>query len=569
MAPLNKLPILFILLVAAIFLAGCVEPPATCGNGVCEAGETQLTCPQDCPLVESHFECEKQQCEEMPGPGTDTCATDIDCQIPPTDTHLECQTQSCVEVTGVGTDTCATDADCQQCKPPSDPVFSEKMIWDVPELCGFTFGGEWHDESNYRHINIRYISPEDLDQHSEYALNVYNSLEDASARFAEIVSAPGGLYNVSTKEVNGNTILEGISNLPTDNSRYLTWISGVNILTGYNGNDIGTVIDDLLLDVLTDEYLEKYPSTYNCGTDCPSPGNQKEISVAAINLQRANYSLQNLETKINSLVAAHPVLDLIVTPEYLFYNNDFKEDPVIIDCESVPCTVTSIGTTKSDTIINAVEFLQGIAAQNNVNIVFGTIAERIDIDGADVSISTQLIIDNAGIIIGKHRATKKAEFYTANLTSCEEDMAFCDKVYAAQMETVNTFSLTSAEGEEFEVIPVICGEKQNPDFINALSGANADIAALSEVDQDCDYEETTRRIQAGEHLLGLPDIVCTSVIQEIMLEWADEGVLKQNGYWLVSNGGSVGQIGIISWAENTIDNLEITADYIYGKVTID
>lgn len=76
----SKLPILFALLATAVVLAGCVEP-TVCGNGVCEAGEMQLTCPEDCggPPTETHLECQAQQCVEVLGAGIDGCATDGDC----------------------------------------------------------------------------------------------------------------------------------------------------------------------------------------------------------------------------------------------------------------------------------------------------------------------------------------------------------------------------------------------------------------------------------------------------------------------------------------------------------
>ena len=528
---MNK-SLLLIVLLAVVLLSGCVEPPTECGNGVCEVRESPESCPEDCTA-------------------------------PPPETHFECQAQACVEVQGQGTDECATDADCQQCEPPSDPLIREKMVWDLPELCGFTFGGGVEELSpSHTHADIRYLSPEDNDQHSEFALDMFGTVEEASTYFGE----PN---QDNLKIINGNKIFESvIGELPIGNQRMAWWLSGNNVIRSWNGNDLGTIIDDTLFDMLVLEYLEKYSSTYECGAECQPSGGQIEISVAAIKLQRADYSLENLEAKVNALVAAQPAIDLIVTPEYFFYDN-FKQDPVLIDCQESLCTVTSIGTEKSDIIKSAVEFLQEIAVQNNANIVFGTIAERIDIDGADVSISTQLIIDNGGSIIGKHRATKKAEFYTENVSDCEQDMDFCNKIYAAQMETVNTFTLSNANGDEFEVIPVICGEKNHADFIDALAGSNAVIAALSELDQDCDYEETTRRIQGGDNLLDLPDNVCAGVIADIMQEWTDKGLLKQNGYWLVSNGGPMGQIGIISWSNNMINDLEITDDYIYGKINID
>lgn len=69
------------LIAFALLLSGCVEQPV-CGNGLCEPSENHETCPQDCPLIESHLECQAQACVEVQGPGVDECATDADCLGP-------------------------------------------------------------------------------------------------------------------------------------------------------------------------------------------------------------------------------------------------------------------------------------------------------------------------------------------------------------------------------------------------------------------------------------------------------------------------------------------------------
>jgi len=146
---------------------------------------------------------------------------------------------------------------------PNDPFIQDKMILDLPELSGFTFVGMWQP---YTYIDLRYQKNNDIAfQRSEYMLNIFNSSEEANNNLNSLVNNAASLWNMSVKEVNGNKILEGTSKIPIGEQRYLIWVSGKNVLRGWNGDDEGRVIDDALFDVLTNAYLEKYPSTSGCG----------------------------------------------------------------------------------------------------------------------------------------------------------------------------------------------------------------------------------------------------------------------------------------------------------------
>ncbi len=145
-----------------------------------------------------------------------------------------------------------------------DPFIKEKMILDLPELSGFTYGGTWDFPPNfpYYHIDLRYYSPQDSDQHSEYLLEIFDSNEEAEVHFNNEVNRARTIWDISLKDVNGNKVFEGISRSSIGDERYFIWLSGNNVLQGWNGNDLGTVIDNALFEVLADAYLEKYPSTY-------------------------------------------------------------------------------------------------------------------------------------------------------------------------------------------------------------------------------------------------------------------------------------------------------------------
>jgi len=46
---MNKKIVLIAVLAIALLLSGCVGPiQQSCGNGICDAGETEQSCPADC-----------------------------------------------------------------------------------------------------------------------------------------------------------------------------------------------------------------------------------------------------------------------------------------------------------------------------------------------------------------------------------------------------------------------------------------------------------------------------------------------------------------------------------------
>ena len=86
------------LIVLAVFLSGCVQQPI-CGNGICEAGENDTVCPQDCQThsTETHFECQNELCVEVLGAGENQCATDANCLY--FDENIVRLSQGCIGLT--------------------------------------------------------------------------------------------------------------------------------------------------------------------------------------------------------------------------------------------------------------------------------------------------------------------------------------------------------------------------------------------------------------------------------------------------------------------------------------
>ena len=136
----------------------------------------------------------------------------------------------------------------------TDSFIQGHMVMNLSQLANYSYGGMW---TPYSDIDLRYISKQDGDQHSEFRLQIYNSSREAK-------NALGIINPDNLKIINGNKISEEIiEQVPAGNQRRVDWISGNNIITGWNGNDLGSIIDDTLFNTLVPAYLQKYPSTYD------------------------------------------------------------------------------------------------------------------------------------------------------------------------------------------------------------------------------------------------------------------------------------------------------------------
>ncbi|MBI2630044.1 hypothetical protein HYW76_03005 [Candidatus Pacearchaeota archaeon] len=298
----------------------------------------------------------------------------------------------------------------------------------------------------------------------------------------------------------------------------------------------------------------------------------EELSVAAIKISLKEFSLARIEEKITNLMSNHPNTDLIITPEYLlfgagFYGVDYRNDPVIVNCHNNLCNINSIGTQKSNEIIEILDRLKNIARENNINMVFGTIAERVVVDQNNFVVDTQLIIDKNGNIIGKHA---KYDVVYSSEVSCDDNPSLCQNVRDLNLETARTFILKDKENSDFEILPLICGEKITQEYIDRLVNKNAYLVVGSDFDVDFNYEAITQNIQNGNNPFENPiPNSGDALLKDIFLNrWINNKVIKQDSYLLAADSG-IPTAGIVSWNMNKIKDLDITNDYTYGKITIE
>jgi len=277
------------------------------------------------------------------------------------------------------------------------------------------------------------------------------------------------------------------------------------------------------------------------------------------------------------LLDAHADTDILVIPEYTYYSArfagvDYKNDHVIINCESGLCSITSIGTQKSDMIKNAIESMQQIALTKKVSIVFGTVAERVVYEGYNFTVNSQVIINSNGEIIGTH---KKYDIPYSNEVSCQTNQLdaaiICQQVRSQNLDTAIIFELIDKEGNSFTILPSICGEKFDSKYIEKVAGANAYLTVSSDFGGDPDYQNIMLEIQNGTNPFAFNDRGLLKIIRE---KWINNNVISSKSYLLVSDSVETGKTyptaGIISWDLVTkIIDLDVTNDYVYGKINLE
>jgi hypothetical protein len=303
---------------------------------------------------------------------------------------------------------------------------------------------------------------------------------------------------------------------------------------------------------------------------------QSFISVAAINMKLEDSApddmWDDLEDKIDELFDEHPDgVDLIVTPEYLFYGAgfygiDYRNDPVIVDCDQYTCKVLPLDTSKSMELAQIINEIVTISRLEQTNIVLGTIAEtdmKSNIDGVSFTFDTQLIISK-GQIVGKHRMYPLVYPRFQGPDFCKNNPETCDKAKELILETVQSFPLTTRDGRTFRIIPFVCGEKNEDEVINRLKDANADIAVISEFDVECNYRLLSRAINSGVDVFAREYDVCAQTLSPIFNKWDANNLLKSRNVVIAE--GNLGSAGVFNYWLRQTRNLDTNEHYTYGRV---
>jgi hypothetical protein len=231
--------------------------------------------------------------------------------------------------------------------------------------------------------------------------------------------------------------------------------------------------------------------------------------------------LSAITAKIDLLLSEHPDVEVVLTPEYTFFEKapkrHMRQTALDIDCDAgyTNCSLSAGGGVYSTLVLNTINTLRQKAIDAGVYMYLGTVVERVDASAipgvvpvpadtrynypADthpyVYYNTLLIIAPDGTMSIKRKTGLEY------LSGCGTDTACGDSIRALSMNSVRTFDIVNRKGQAVEVFPIICYERTYTpmlDYAQALGIQDIKIALVPEREGDSDYVDINEVIQSGE-----------------------------------------------------------------------
>ena len=282
------------------------------------------------------------------------------------------------------------------------------------------------------------------------------------------------------------------------------------------------------------------------------------IKVATVKYYSTSYNLAELEGIINQLVAVHPDLDLVVTPEYALYKN-FYSPTVVTPITFNQQYIEGVGEIYTVALgqdslfgVSTIKMIQNVAKQKQINFVLGTVPEKM-LD--NYIFNSQLIINKDGYIVGIRRKT-----FDIRPTETTE-------AYNFALNSVKSYILSTKDNNYFSILPIICGERFDINLMAKAANLNVDVLVGS--DQEADYQmaAVTQSVQNNNFnpsLYGWTSVIRDNFIAKYVNQYK---AVKIGGYFVLSEGG-LKESGIISLTNPPIplDSFESTDKWFVARL---
>lgn len=306
------------------------------------------------------------------------------------------------------------------------------------------------------------------------------------------------------------------------------------------------------------------------------------LNVAAL-LSKECYPQCDTISRVQDIIEKKPGLDLIVTGEYSLYgpnyNSHYNEKPtpkIALNCRNNNCQLQNING--GEEVIAMIDQIKTLAANNNVNIILGTLPLTLAIKFSDGSsyvpamYNSLVVVDRLGKIIFNKQKTKGSDscylylshdWLGCNDSDVSEELQ--EKSRQVALNSSKVFGLTNKSGQLFKIFTSICADYNDLEMIAQGANQNADLLVWSTANgSDMRMRESSEQIQNNNlsefNRQQITDYFVTPFV-------SNNRTIKANGFVISADTMSSGN-GIINLGFRPLEQLEITDDYAYGRIKV-
>jgi phosphohistidine swiveling domain-containing protein len=188
---------------------------------------------------------------------------------------------------------------------------------------------------------------------------------------------------------------------------------------------------------------------------------------------------------LEDFIRANKGLDLVVTPEYAF---GFFNDDLYVEFSGTSNGYIIKDGTKE--IKEAIGNAQALARRFKINIILGTMRERLQVEGRTVYLNSAVIIDSLGNIT--HIRRKVADISVGDNKPDREQLE--DSIVKnICLPSAKPVQLTNRNNKPFTLFTIICYERNDQDVLKQI-GSKVDMIVISAREGDNPYN----RVMLGE-----------------------------------------------------------------------
>jgi predicted amidohydrolase len=304
---------------------------------------------------------------------------------------------------------------------------------------------------------------------------------------------------------------------------------------------------------------------------------QDYLNVGVVNVAANSFANKTEQaiTNTKNLLAAHPDVDVILTPEYSFSDGFYDDHIQLIKSGDIYLLDKANSSSK---VYDALGQMLNIAREKKVNMLLATVALELKIDQKEYPhLNSQhvcnavLIVNNKGQIVDYDLKADYAgsDWIDINhFTNSETSPTGKDAIRFTN-STTKVRTLTSRSGTKYRYATIICAERFGEQMLDKYKDARVDLVFYCEAEGDFGFNTLMDNIQNGggvEQFKEDTPLAFKNFEQSYYNELMRRNAIDQNSY-LVAAELYRPSVCILKYDFNKVERLDYKEDeYVYAPV---